>query len=468
MHGHNHPTILVLFGATGDLASRKLLPALFDLYQARLLPERFLIVAAARREQSTEMFQADVATLLTERAKGDLSQLDLFIKHVTYVAGDFTELSTYEKIHHSIHEYNKSIGQCSNVLYYLAVPPAVYSTMFTMLAASRSMDICRPEDNAWSRLLVEKPFGKDLETAQMLEQQLCENFHEDQIYRIDHYLAKSAIENILSLRFGNVLLGSTWSGDYIDSIDVALYEAIDVADRGGFYDGIGALRDVGQNHLLQIVAYLLTDVFDTTDATATRAARAKVLASLQVDAKRPLLRGQYAGYREHAQVASESDTETFFRFTLRSGLPAWREVPITVAAGKALQETQQVITISFKPIHLSGTGFTYDGDTHTNVLTITLAPRETITLQLATRQNGHERTLESHDYTLVNDTIDTDGPDAYELVLLDCIRGEQNRFLSGEEVVAAWSLITPLLADLQKTALHHYAPGSRPDTIGQG
>ena len=465
MTAHNHPTILVLFGATGDLASRKLLPALFDLYRAQSLPERFLIIAAARREQSVVEYQESVRELLAAPTR-DPAHVRDFVTHVTYVSGDFIEAATYKRIHHAIHQYNETIGQCSNVLYYLAVPPAVYGTMFTMLAKSNSLDICRPEDNAWARLLVEKPFGKDLATAQALEQQLCEAFADEQVYRIDHYLAKTAIENILSLRFGNSLLGSTWSGQYIDQIDIELYEDIDVADRGGFYDGIGALRDVGQNHLLQIIAYLLTEVFDSSDAHATRAARAQVLASLQVATDRPLVRGQYAGYREHERVATESETETFFCFTLESQLPAWQGVPITVAAGKALQETRQSITVTFRPVELAETGFVCAGDTHTNVLTITLAPRETITLRLATRQNGHDRTLESHDYTLVNDTVRESGPDAYELVLLDCIRGEQNRFLSGAEVVAAWSLITPLLADLQQTPLHHYAPGSDPATIG--
>lgn len=453
---------MVLLGATGDLAQRKLLPSLFDLYVRGELPEHFQLIGAAFDEHDDASFQAWVRELLGV----DVPQVESFVTRLRYVQGDFTDDTFYQRVTNTVYEFNNFIGQCANVLYYLAVPPSLYRTMFDQLARNKSLDICAGLD-AWARLLVEKPFGNDVKTAHALEEQLGRLFADEQIYRIDHYLAKSGIENVLALRFGNAILENVWNAECIESIDVTLYEDLDVADRGSFYDAVGALRDVGQNHLLQLLALLMMRRADVRDAADVRQARAQVVDSLRFTSTgRAPVRGQYEGYQAVDGVKEGSETETFFAFALKSVAPEWIGVNIRVAAGKALSETQQEAVVTFKPAVLDESGLACVGDTHTNTLRIIFKPEPRLYLRLATRTPGHDLEVHSHEYELVTAKEPVDGPDAYERVLLDCIQGDQLRFVSRDEVVAAWRLMETVWSELNATELVSYPMNSDGDAVG--
>lgn len=459
----NYPTVLVLLGATGDLARRKLLPALYDLYIRGELPEHWQVIGAATREYDDESFRDYVRELLG----ADRPRVEEFVSRLRYVTGDFSDDAFYHQLRTIIFAFNEHIGQCSNVLYYMAVPPSLYSMMFTQLARTKSLAIC-DENEAWARLLVEKPFGNSLEMAHSLEEQLSSLFADEQIYRIDHYLGKGAIENVLALRFGNSMLMNLWNEDCIESIDVTLYEDLDVADRGKFYDGVGALRDVGQNHLLQIIALLLMEPVDIRDANAFRAARARVIDNLRFDSTGEVsVRGQYAGYRDVSGVEPESETETFFRFGLRSVDPTWLRVPVRVAAGKALAENAQEARIRFRPAVLEQVGMQCVGDTHTNELRIVFQPEPRLFMKLATRSGGYDLTVRAREYELVTTQEIEETPEAYERVLLDCIHGEQMRFVSRDEVAAAWRLMDTTARELVARPLVEYPVGTSGAAVGK-
>lgn len=461
---YNHPTIIVLLGATGDLATRKLLPALYDLYVRGALPDHWQLIGAAFDEYDDDSFRNHVRDLLGS----DRPQIEEFLNRIRYVMGDFADDAFYHQVRTTVFDFNDFIGQCSNVLYYLAVPPQLYGMMFDQLARTKSLGIC-DGTGAWARLLVEKPFGNDIATAHALEEQLSALFADEQIYRIDHYLGKSEIENVLALRFGNSMLMHLWNAEAIESIDVTLYEDFGVEDRGAFYDGVGALRDVGQNHLLQIIALLLMEPADITDATAFRAARAKVVDNLRFDSTVvPPVRGQYEGYRSIRGVTPESETETFFRFGIKSVDPRWLQIPIRVAAGKSLQEHAQEARITFRPVALEEVGMQCQTGSHTNVLRIIFRPEPRLCLQLATRDSGHSLAVATHEYELVTTRDGADEPDAYARILLDCVRGDQMRFVSRDEVAAAWRLMETADRELKSHPLHIYKSGSDVATIGVG
>ena len=463
MQQYNHPTALVLLGATGDLAKRKLLPAMYDLYVDGALPAHWQLIGAATTEHDDASFRQFVRELLGH----ERPRLEEFVSRLRYVTGDFADDAFYHRVRSTVFAFNEYIGQCANVLYYLAVPPHLYGMMFEQLARTKSLQIC-DDTTAWARLLVEKPFGNNLTTAHALEAQLCQLFADEQIYRIDHYLAKSEIENVLALRFGNRIFMHLWQAEAIESIDVMLHEDLEVADRGAFYDGVGALRDVGQNHLLQILSLLLMEPADIRDAVAFRAARARVVDDLRFTSTVvPPVRGQYDGYRSVSGVKPDSTTETFFRFGINSVDPKWLSVPITVSAGKALAGEAQEARITFRPAALATIGMTCPVGTHTNVLRIIFRPESRLSMQLATREPGHALSVQTHEYDLVTERTTTNEPEAYARVLLDCIRGEQMRFVSREEVAAAWRLMETVDRELAARPLSSYPIGADGATIGE-
>lgn len=456
------PTAIVILGGTGNLAETKLLPALFDLYARQALPSAFAVIGLSRKAWDDTQYQiyVDEAVGLV-RPHANKATVTEFSKLAHYRRGNFDDAGSYEALKEALTEIDRAWGQCSNKLFYLAVPPSYYSSIFTQLATSGVMTLCNSYDS-WSRILVEKPFGRDLETAKALEKQLAEQFTEAQIYRIDHYLAKDAIENILALRFGNRVLADSWHNGEVESIVIRMLETKDVSTRGSFYDGIGALRDVGQNHVLQILALLTMQPTSVGDVAAMRKGRARVLAALNPPVS--IILGQYEGYRDTFGVAADSLTETYFKLTTTLNLPEWQGVPITLEAGKALSETRIDAVITFKDrSDLLGGG---EGPRN-NVLTITMAPDVRITLTVFVKRPGFTFTLEPRELELQHTpAVGTATPEAYERVLYDCILGDQSRFVSGEEVTAAWRFITPLL-DPALSALLPYAPGSSRPEVGK-
>ncbi len=458
---YNNPTSFVIFGGTGNLAETKLLPALFDLYVNDILPDKFVVIGLSRKDWSDEEYQNFVYESIERKGHGhSTKKVNEFCKHFVYVSGNFTDVDSYEKIGKALQEFDDNIKQCTNKLFYLAVPPQFYGDIFSKLSDSNIMALC---DNvgSWSRLLVEKPFGSDLKTAKALEKQLCELFKEEQIYRIDHYLAKDAIENIISLRFANSILSNSWNNEHIESISILLSEKKDVATRGSFYDGVGALRDVGQNHMLQILALLTMKCVDIKDVTSVRNERALILQSLVSDMSKSIVRGQYEGFTETDGVNSESETETYFRLNTEIDTDMWKGVVFIMEAGKALDRDTAEAIVTFKSNDKCNCDIKDEIHSHKNVLTITFSPEQQIKLSMWVKRPGFDFILEERELELVHtDTVDTHSPEAYERVLYDCISGDLTRFVSGDEVIAAWKFISPVLNAFNELPLHRYRSGS--------
>ncbi|MFM2381439.1 MAG: hypothetical protein RLZZ76_206 [Candidatus Parcubacteria bacterium] len=455
------PTAIVIFGGTGNLAETKLLPALFNLYCDDKLPEAFTIIGLSRKPFTDADYQAYVHEVIVEKVVGaDEDKLQKFTENIHYASGSFDDALAYEKIKNHLQTFDDTRNVCTNKLFYLAVPPNLYSDIFKNLKESDAMKLCDGVAS-WSRLLVEKPFGSDLVTAQALEKQLCELFTEEQIYRIDHYLAKDTIENIVSLRFANSILADSWNNSRIEHIALRLFESVDVSARGSFYDGIGALRDVGQNHMLQMLALLTMEKADMRDAKAVRAARLAALTSLSMHDTDLKERGQYEGYTETVGVAPGSQTETYFKIGTHIESDLWHDVSVTLESGKALKEAKAEAMITFRPTDTCTCGFDVAPHSHRNVLTITFSPEQMITLSMWIKKPGYGFMLEKRDLVLTRNEGEVfRSPEAYERVLHDCIIGDQTRFVSGGEVEAAWNFITPILHAFPLLPLHTYKKGS--------
>lgn len=461
------PTSIVIFGGTGDLAQTKLLPALLDLFVVGKLPEQFSIIGLSRKQLSDTEYQSFVRDSIIQKGHqhgaGEVLQ---FCSHISYVAGSFAETTTYQQVKTALQNFDNSIGQCTNKLFYLAVPPQFYEIIFTQLHTNNSLAVCAGQDS-WSRLLVEKPFGRDLLTAQALEKKLCSLFEDQQIYRIDHYLAKDAIENIVALRFVNSVLADSWHGQAIEAIDIRLLETKDVSNRGAFYDAIGTLRDVGQNHLLQIFALLTMPPADIHNSSAVRASREVALKALATANLTLLKRGQYDGYAQVSGVADCSQTETYFKLGFTLTTPSWQGTQFTLEAGKALDKQINEATITFRAHDECNCSFSADVHQHKNVLRIQFAPKERIVLSMWTKQPGFTFGLREQELVLDESEVETiASPEAYERVLYDCIVGDQTRFVSGEEVELAWQFITPILEKFKDLPLSKYKPGSIGVEIG--
>ncbi len=437
----NSPTAIVIFGGTGDLAQTKLLPALLDLYTEGALPDTFLVVGLSRKEMTDVEYQAFVKESIARRGHlHEPATIDAFCGRLRYVHGSFDEATAYERVKEVLHEFDESLHLCTNKLFYLAVPPQYYEAIFTHLSDSKALALCDGV-GSWSRLLVEKPFGNDLDT--------------------DHYLAKDSIENIISLRFANSIVSDSWNKERIESIEIRLLETKDVANRGSFYDGIGTLRDVGQNHMVQMLALLTMQAVDVHDAQSVRSARTAALQTLLRELPDSIVRGQYRGYRGTPGVAEDSQTETYFKLSLVSEAPEWKGVRFTLEAGKALDTAVNEAIVTFRPLNQCHCAFLPMVHEHRNVLRITFAPEHRIALSMWIKKPGFTFELERRELELLHTaSTDTHSPEAYERVLFDCIAGDQTRFVSGAEVEAAWRFITPILDSFATLPLALYEPGS--------
>jgi len=310
----NIPTILVILGATGDLMSKKIIPTLYQLHLKNKLPDRFSLIGYARRSMSDKDFRKHVIDSLAKHGIANLPKsTDPFLKLFTYHQGKFEQAADYTTLAQHLEKIDNDWKVCSNKLFYLSVPPKFYEIIFRHLASSGLTEPCGPEEG-WTRVIVEKPFGKDLKTAQMLDALLAKYFKEEQIYRVDHYLAKEMLQNIMVFRFSNNMFEHEWNNKLIEKIEIRLMERIGVEDRGAFYDGVGALRDVGQNHLLQMLALMTMTSPASLDAASVRAKRAEILKILRIPDKKEIknftFRAQYEGYRGIKGVEPNSMTGT--------------------------------------------------------------------------------------------------------------------------------------------------------------
>lgn len=466
----NIPTIFAAFGATGDLMRRKVLPALFYSYKKGELPTMFKVVGFSRRDWSDEKFQTYVREVLEEHASGGKVKiaddiLEPFLSVFKFQRGEFSDASSYQNLKQAFDECDKEWGVCSNKLFYLSVAPDYYDVILKELSASGLTDPCA-QGEGWTHVIVEKPFGIDLKTAKEIDELLGKLFTEDQIYRIDHYLAKEMLQNILTFRFSNNLFELAWGNKLIENIHIRVLEKIGVEKRGPFYDGVGTFRDVGQNHLLQMLALVTMDHPGSFEASAIQKKRADVLQALDVirenEMKSATFRGQYEGYRQIEGVAPNSDTETYFKVRATIDSPKWKGVPIVMESGKRLGDPLKEIVITFK--HRMPC-LCPKGVHHKNEVIFRMEPREEILIEFWSKKLGFTFETERREFHYMMREAAEHVPyvEEYAKLLLDCVRGDQSLFISTEEIRAMWRFTDPILEAWRKNVvpLETYTPDTK-------
>ncbi|KKQ07643.1 MAG: Glucose-6-phosphate 1-dehydrogenase [Candidatus Pacebacteria bacterium GW2011_GWF2_38_9] len=446
---------LVIFGATGNLAQLKLIPALYDLAEANLLPEKVSIVGIGRKELSDEEFRQysnDVLHKPNRHHQHPIKEevAEKLLEKMHYVSGDIGKKELYEKLDEKLKE-DKS---CSNRMFYLATYPELYPTVFNHLEETG----LNSQKCGFVRVIIEKPIGSDLDSAKKLNQLLAEYYAEDQIYRLDHYLGRETLQNILSFRFANNLFEPMINKDHVDHIQITAAEDFGIGMRGGYYDSVGALKDVGQNHILQMIALATMEAptsFTNQDVTDKRI---KLLKELAPEMDR-LVFAQYEGYLNERSVNPDSNNDTFFAFRTHINNKRFEGVPIYVRAGKALKRTVTEITIVFKKDsqHL----FSHlNGGKEANMLIYRIQPNEGIVLKFSSKTPGPDFKLQDEYMQYCYRQTAVSLPDPYLRLLVDALRGDQTFFVDAEEVEAQWKFIDPLIAARSKQKLVSYKAGS--------
>ncbi|MCE5203585.1 MAG: glucose-6-phosphate dehydrogenase [Coriobacteriales bacterium] len=451
MTDQNHPTILVVFGATGDLMTRKIVPSLAYLAVRSHLPHDFSVIGFSRRDWDDATFRAHVGGILDgyPGIAPAPEARSVFLQMFSYQRGTFDDEAAYARLSEAIAAIDEAWGMCSNRLFYLAVPPENYRTIFHRLAASGLARGC-DDQSGWTRVLVEKPFGRDGATAQELDELLGSLFAEEQIYRIDHYLAKEMLQGILSFRFSNTLMEPSWDSGSIDRIDITLLESIGVEKRGAFYDGVGALRDVGQNHLLQMLALIAMERPADLSADSVRGARAAFLATIRAPLAPEIAarsyRAQYSGFRDVPGVASDSVTETYFRVRFTLDGARWGGVPVMMESGKRMGQPLKQITVTFHAPPSCLCDSAGRGPFENRVI-FRLEPEESIKIQFWAKKPGFEHELQMREFTffLYEKEERVQYVEEYAKLLLDAIAGDQTLFVSTEEVRSMWAFIDPFV-----------------------
>jgi len=445
------PTTLVIFGATGDLAKRKLFSALFSLSRQGMLPKKFKIVGFSKSRLSASEFQKFILKATNSGDKG-------FVKNVMYQPGLFEDLDAYRQLGDILVKTDKEFKTCSNKLFYLAVAPKYYKTIFENLANS-GLTISCSDGEGWTRVLVEKPFGEDMYAAKELDELLSKLFREEQIFRIDHYLARETMQNILAFRFSNRIFEPLWNNQYIDRVELKLLEKGGVGERGAFYDEIGALRDVGQNHMLQMLAIVAMGHPQRFAASAIRRERAKILEALRLiresEVGKYTARGQYDGYGKLSGVRKGSRTETYFKLQAFVDNARWSGTPFFIESGKGMKENVVELNVHFKEAAPCFCPLPHTGHKHQNMISFSVKPREGIVLRFWAKKPGLSSDIEPKNLSFEyrGGKLPETQAEAYEKVLFDCIEGEQMLFASTEEVAAAWRFIMPILKGWEKDKL---------------
>ncbi len=451
----NIPTVFIIFGATGDVMARKVVPALYHLFEKNKLPKMFKIIGFSRQDLSDQKFGEKVFGALTEHSNANLKICGEFCNIFSYHKGDFNNKADYVSLAKKLKEIDETWGVCTNKLFYFAVPPQFYETIFKNLAESQLTKPCSPKEG-WSRVLVEKPFGRDLKTAKELDRLLGKLFKEIQIYRIDHYLAKEMLQNILSFRFANNLFEDSFNSNSIEKIEIRLLEKLGVEHRGSFYDSVGALQDVGQNHMLQMLALVTMDNPVNLEAETIRRKRAEILQSLIPPSKEEIkqftYRAQYEGYRNIEGVAPDSNTETYFKIRAFLSTPKFRGVPIILESGKKMEEQVKEIEITLE--HPMPCLCPPEAKEHyKNKITFSIEPREAITIQFWSKKPGLEFEMEKKtlNFTFRETKEGTQYIEEYEKLLLDAIVGDQTLFVSTDEMMAMWKFIDPIIKEWSRS-----------------
>ena len=452
------PLVLVIFGGTGDLARRKLMPALWRLQQDGLLPEGFAIVGNSREELDDEGYRERMRGGLEEFARApDAEAWAAFSQRIFYVYGSTDDPATFVHLASRLKQIDGEHGTGGNRLFYLALPPGVIEQ--TAEGLGRAGLVCHPEDRCWTRIIVEKPFGRDLASARKLNVDLLRVFAERQIFRIDHYLGKETLQNLLVFRFANTIWEPLWSRTYVDHVQITVAEHVGVEERAGYYDKSGALRDMIQSHLLQILTLVAMEPPASYDADSIRNEKVKVLQSIpllqggSVDAC--AVRGQYAageadgeaapGYRDEPKVPEGSRTETFAAVRLMVDNWRWAGVPFYLRTGKRLPSKASEVVIRFRPAPHPVRDLVQSDDPAPNALVLHVQPDEGISLFFEAKQPGLRGALRpvSMDFDYCK-AFRRESPEAYQRLLLDAMLGDATLFARRDEVEAAWTLVTPI------------------------
>ncbi len=441
---------IVVVGASGDLARKKIYPALFALYCQGLLPEQFNVVGFARSKSSDEEFRKRVTETLTCRYVPGESCAQLMAKFLSkcrYIAGAYDSSDSFLDLHAVLREIES--GKHANRMFYLAIPSSVFVDVARSIGNAGFVQ-CGRDLKPWSRAVIEKPFGTDRESSDLLTRELGTVFSEEQTYRIDHYLGKEVIQNLLVLRFANSMFEPIWNREFVDRVDISWSENIGVEGRGGYFDEYGIIRDVMQNHLLQILALVAMEPPKRFDAHCIIEEKVRLLRSVPPLAIEDLRLGQYAGYADDESVpAKDSKTPTFAAARIRLTNQRWDGVPFVVTAGKGLDAQKTEIRIKLRAVPnnmFCELGACPDA----NELVVRVQPDEAIHLKIANKVPGMDLKIEARDLDLrYKAAFDELIPDAYESLLLDVIRGEKGLFIRNDELAAAWDVFTPVLHEIE-------------------
>ncbi|MFZ0545666.1 MAG: glucose-6-phosphate dehydrogenase [Candidatus Promineifilaceae bacterium] len=442
-------TTIVIFGASGDLTGRKLIPSLFNLYCKKRLPSNCRIVGVARRPWDDEKFRSDMAADLQEFAptKFNPDHWANFAASLFYQPGDLTVFEDIERLKKRLAEIEGEGDGSVNRIYYLAIAPRLYEVSIQSLGEAGMVD----ESNGWRRVVIEKPFGRDLPSARALNTSVHRTLQESQIYRIDHYLGKETVQNILVFRFANSLFEPVWNRNYIDHVQITAAETVDIGHRAGYYDGVGVMRDMMQNHMLQLLSLVAMEPPASFEADPLRNEKVKVLSSVRPippsESADNTVRGQYKGYLEAEGVAPDSRTPTYAAIRLMIDNWRWQGVPFYLRSGKALATKVSEISIFFKrPPHLM---FPISNGTkmEANDLSICIQPDEGIHFSFQAKVPDTAAEMQNVDMTF--HYADSFGevaiPEAYERLLLDVLKGDASLFTRGDSIELAWGLVDQIL-----------------------
>jgi glucose-6-phosphate 1-dehydrogenase len=467
-----HPTTLVIFGGTGDLAHRKLLPAIYNLAHEGALPERFNLIAVSRSEMESDEYRKDARESITQysRRPPDPQVLDKLLEQVRYVPGTFDDDSVFENLSEELGKFDEEAGIAFNRIFYLSTAPSFFALIIQKLGEH---DLDR-HGNAEVRVVIEKPFGTRESEAKELNRQVLSVLDESQVYRIDHYLGKETVQNVLAFRFANGMFEPIWNRNFIDYVQITASEDLGIGSRAGYYDSAGALRDLVQNHMLQLLSLLCMEPPVTFDADEVRDEKVKVLHAVEPPPQSHVIRGRYTagmaegkdavGYLEEEGVPEDSRTETYVALRLEVDNWRWAGVPIYLRTGKRLARKVTEIAVTLKPVpHLAFHAVGSVG-VQPNQLILTVQPNEGVSLSLGAKIPGTRMRIRPVNMEFLYGTsFLSQSPEAYERLIMDAMRGDATLFTRNDEVEAQWRIIDPILEAWEHgdTPLAQYAAGSQ-------